>query len=216
MRRQRSANADQETPDQPPNSDPCIGDLVAAYLNRPDVQRALHANTTGQCLGPWVSCTPNTCYSWCARLSECQRVRRWWQIFLSYQPATHPSFKLQPALGKAVSGVTTTPPAGASTIPTTTPHPATPPTCSDDVITSMLPVYQRLLGTGLKILVYSGDLDAVIPGAPASTAALAYSRTDAHTAPGRHSGGLRCDATPLGLPPPTRPQSWARGAGCTA
>jgi hypothetical protein len=216
VRRQRSANADQGTPDQPPNSDPCIGDLVAAYLNRPDVQRALHANTTGQCLGPWVSCTPNTCYSWCARLSECQRVRRRWQIFLSYQPRHPPIFQIAAGPWEGSLGCHHHPACRCLNHSHHYPTPLHPPTCSDDVITSMLPVYQRLLGTGLKILVYSGDLDAIIPGAPASPAALAYSRTHAHTAPGRHSGGLRCDVTPLGPPPPTRPQSWARGAGCTA
>jgi len=33
----------------------------------------------------------------------------------------------------------------------------------EDVISSMLPVYARLLGEDLKILVYSGDIDAIVP-----------------------------------------------------
>jgi serine carboxypeptidase-like clade II len=35
--------------------DPCTNHYVSSYLNRPEVQRALHANTTG--LGyPWMDC----------------------------------------------------------------------------------------------------------------------------------------------------------------
>ncbi len=33
----------------------------------------------------------------------------------------------------------------------------------DDVLTSMLPVYDQLLDSGLEFLVYSGDIDAIVP-----------------------------------------------------
>lgn len=32
-----------------------------------------------------------------------------------------------------------------------------------DVLTSMLSVYDQLLGSGLEFLVYSGDIDAIVP-----------------------------------------------------
>ncbi|XP_057787447.1 serine carboxypeptidase 1-like [Salvia miltiorrhiza] len=37
--------------------DPCSDDYVYAYLNRADVQKALHANSTGNIPGPWNSCS---------------------------------------------------------------------------------------------------------------------------------------------------------------
>lgn len=43
--------------------DPCIDEEVQAYLNRPDVQRALHVNQTGNLPGPWRDCTPHLNYS---------------------------------------------------------------------------------------------------------------------------------------------------------
>lgn len=33
-----------------------------------------------------------------------------------------------------------------------------------DVLRSMLPLYRELIGAGLRILVYSGDVDAIVPG----------------------------------------------------
>ena len=35
--------------------DPCTNHYVSSYLNRPEVQRALHANTTGLSY-PWMDC----------------------------------------------------------------------------------------------------------------------------------------------------------------
>lgn len=43
--------------------DPCIDNEVAVYLNRPDVQAAMHANTTGLIPGPWADCTELVDYS---------------------------------------------------------------------------------------------------------------------------------------------------------
>ena len=43
--------------------DPCIDSETEAYLNRPDVQRALHANVSGKLPGPWQDCTPRIKYS---------------------------------------------------------------------------------------------------------------------------------------------------------
>lgn len=34
---------------------------------------------------------------------------------------------------------------------------------SDDVLTSMLPVWHELLESGLDMLVYTGDVDAIVP-----------------------------------------------------
>uniref|UniRef100_A0A0A9DY21 Csu649(Scp) n=1 Tax=Arundo donax TaxID=35708 RepID=A0A0A9DY21_ARUDO len=43
--------------------DPCTNHYVSSYLNRPDVQRALHANTTG--LGyPWMDCSQHVFDNW--------------------------------------------------------------------------------------------------------------------------------------------------------
>ncbi|GAB4817359.1 hypothetical protein N2152v2_004405 [Parachlorella kessleri] len=76
--------------------DPCVDDEVTLYLNRPDVQRALHANTTGLPY-PWITCTPQINYS------------------------------------------------------------------RADLLSSMLPVYEELVKSGIRILVYSGDVDAIVP-----------------------------------------------------
>lgn len=42
--------------------DPCVDDAVTLYMNRPEVQRALHANTTNL-PHPWTTCTPYIQYS---------------------------------------------------------------------------------------------------------------------------------------------------------
>ena len=39
--------------------DPCTGDYSTIYFNRPEVQKALHANTTGIPY-PWVGCRLDT------------------------------------------------------------------------------------------------------------------------------------------------------------
>lgn len=84
-----------------PRYDPCIDGEVEIYMNRRDVQDALHANSTADGTarpGPWVTCTPTVQYSY------------------------------------------------------------------DDVLTSMISVYEdHLLGAGLDLLVYSGDVDAIVP-----------------------------------------------------
>ncbi|KAI4385813.1 hypothetical protein MLD38_003806 [Melastoma candidum] len=43
---------------RPAGYDPCASDYTEVYLNRPDVQRALHANTTGIPY-PWTHCNNN-------------------------------------------------------------------------------------------------------------------------------------------------------------
>ena len=35
--------------------------------------------------------------------------------------------------------------------------------CRNDVLTSVLPVYEALLKTNLRMLVFSGDVDAIVP-----------------------------------------------------
>jgi hypothetical protein len=35
--------------------------------------------------------------------------------------------------------------------------------CREDLLSSMLPVYRELLTHNLQILVYSGDVDAIVP-----------------------------------------------------
>ncbi|KAF5835085.1 Alpha/Beta hydrolase protein [Dunaliella salina] len=78
--------------------DACIDNEVEAYLNQPDVQRALHANVTGKLPGPWQDCSSSVVYSY------------------------------------------------------------------EDLLTSMLPVWHNLLSTGgLRFLVYSGDVDGIVP-----------------------------------------------------
>ncbi len=42
--------------------DPCVDNEVEIYFNRPEVQKAMHANMTGM-PGPWVDCNPNIAYS---------------------------------------------------------------------------------------------------------------------------------------------------------
>ena len=42
--------------------DPCVDNEVEIYFNREDVQKAMHANTTGM-PGPWVDCNPDLAYS---------------------------------------------------------------------------------------------------------------------------------------------------------
>ena len=42
--------------------DPCVDNEVEIYFNREDVQKAMHANTTGM-PGPWVDCNPLIAYS---------------------------------------------------------------------------------------------------------------------------------------------------------
>ncbi len=47
--------------------DPCIDDEVEAYLNRGDVQAALHANDSAHALPyPWSDCNHRIHYNWCA------------------------------------------------------------------------------------------------------------------------------------------------------
>ncbi|DBA70172.1 TPA: hypothetical protein ACH3X2_012218 [Trebouxia sp. C0005] len=46
----------------PGDYDPCVDNEVEIYFNRPEVQKAMHANTTGM-PGPWVDCNPNIAYS---------------------------------------------------------------------------------------------------------------------------------------------------------
>ncbi|XP_047090659.1 serine carboxypeptidase 1-like isoform X2 [Lolium rigidum] len=43
--------------------DPCTSHYVSSYLNRPEVQRALHANTTGLSY-PWMDCSPVVFDNW--------------------------------------------------------------------------------------------------------------------------------------------------------
>ena len=43
--------------------DPCIDNEVSAYLNRPEVQRAIHANVSGTQPGPWQACSTELEYS---------------------------------------------------------------------------------------------------------------------------------------------------------
>lgn len=77
------------------NFDPCMGNYVPEYLNRLDVQTAIHANTS---LGyKWSACSPRVNYS------------------------------------------------------------------RFDLLSSMLPTYEYLLKSGIEILVYSGDVDAIVP-----------------------------------------------------
>lgn len=94
-RRRRGAGANAITD---PQYDPCVGDLVQTYFNRPEVRRAIHANKEGGLKGAWSNCNRALQYS------------------------------------------------------------------REDLLTSMLPVYQELLAVdGLDILVYSGDVDAIVP-----------------------------------------------------
>ncbi|KAJ7559271.1 hypothetical protein O6H91_04G076900 [Diphasiastrum complanatum] len=76
--------------------DPCVDNEVEVYLNRPDVQAALHANVTGLPYR-WIDCSDIVNYS------------------------------------------------------------------QKDGLLSMLPTYRTLLQSGLDILIYSGDVDAMVP-----------------------------------------------------
>ena len=40
---------------KPAGYDPCVSEYVVEYLNRPDVQEALHANVT-KISYPWIHC----------------------------------------------------------------------------------------------------------------------------------------------------------------
>jgi len=76
--------------------DPCTYDYSLIYFNRPDVQKAMHANTTGIPY-PWVGCSD--------------------PLFLNWQ----------------------------------------------DSAATVLPIYQELLAAGLRLWVFSGDADSVVP-----------------------------------------------------
>ncbi|KAM0823448.1 hypothetical protein ACQ4PT_070867 [Festuca glaucescens] len=77
--------------------DPCTERYSTAYYNRPDVQRALHANVTGAINYTWATCSDTINSNW------------------------------------------------------------------RDAPSSMLPIYKELIGAGLRIWVFSGDTDAVVP-----------------------------------------------------
>ena len=47
----------------PGKYEPCIDNEVALYVNRADVQAAMHANTTGNVPGPWADCSAIVDYS---------------------------------------------------------------------------------------------------------------------------------------------------------
>lgn len=76
--------------------DPCVDDEVETYLNRPEVQEALHANTTSL---PW-------------RWTDCSDI-------VDYS--------------------------------------------NEDLLSSILPLYHTLLESGIEILIFSGDVDAIVP-----------------------------------------------------
>lgn len=76
--------------------DPCTYDYSLVYFNRPDVQKAMHANTTGIPY-PWVGCSD--------------------PLYLNWQ----------------------------------------------DSAKTVLPIYQELLEAGLRLWVFSGDADSVVP-----------------------------------------------------
>ncbi|KAI8466501.1 MAG: serine carboxypeptidase-domain-containing protein [Monoraphidium minutum] len=50
-------------PGRVPRYDPCIDNKVDVYMNKPEVQAALHANQTGALPGPWQDCTSAISYS---------------------------------------------------------------------------------------------------------------------------------------------------------
>lgn len=50
-------------PGRVPRYDPCIDNKVDVYLNKPEVQAALHANQSGVLPGPWQDCTRDITYS---------------------------------------------------------------------------------------------------------------------------------------------------------
>ena len=63
--------ADLDPVPSPPDSgsagfDPCIDDEVETYLNRPEVQAALHANDSAHALPwAWSDCNQRIHYNWC-------------------------------------------------------------------------------------------------------------------------------------------------------
>ena len=75
-----------------PDYEPCIEDFLTSYLNRDDVQKAMHARTT-----KWTQCSSVVNYDY------------------------------------------------------------------SDLLASMLPVYESLLAEDLEIVVFSGDVDAIVP-----------------------------------------------------
>nr|ABR16596.1 unknown [Picea sitchensis] len=77
-----------------PGYDPCIDDYVSKYFNRPDVQKAIHANVT------------NLNHRWI----HCSDLLRW-----------------------------------------------------NDSASTVLPIYRHLIARGLRILLFSGDTDTVVP-----------------------------------------------------
>ncbi|KAG0620973.1 hypothetical protein M758_4G258800 [Ceratodon purpureus] len=77
--------------------DPCSEDKAEIYFNRPDVQHALHANTSGVIPYAWTQCSEILHNNW------------------------------------------------------------------TDAPLSMIPIYHELIASGLKIWVYSGDADSVVP-----------------------------------------------------
>ncbi|CAE7923916.1 SCPL25, partial [Symbiodinium sp. KB8] len=77
--------------------DPCVSSSVSHYLNRPEVQSAIHANTTGSLHYPWSDCSSIVHYS------------------------------------------------------------------RFDLLTSVLPIYRELLTSGIRMLVFSGDVDGIVP-----------------------------------------------------
>ncbi|CAN6381852.1 unnamed protein product [Urochloa humidicola] len=100
------------SPDEPPRSklqrsrrapmlpayDPCTAWYAIDYLNKDNVQQAIHANVSGIIGYPWAMCNMDIYYNW----------------------------------------TTVTP-------------------------ISMIPIYQELIGAGLKVWVFSGDTDSAVP-----------------------------------------------------
>ncbi|KAL3526592.1 hypothetical protein ACH5RR_011248 [Cinchona calisaya] len=77
--------------------DPCTEKYAEVYYNRPDVQKALHANTTGLIPYKWTACSDTLNRNW------------------------------------------------------------------NDTDSSVLPIYRQLIAAGLRIWVFSGDVDSVVP-----------------------------------------------------
>nr|QKY15203.1 serine carboxypeptidase 24 isoform a (SCPL24) [Polytomella parva] len=53
-----------DTPGEGPGYDPCVDDQVESYLNRRDVQLALHANVSGLLPWRWTDCSDAVQYNW--------------------------------------------------------------------------------------------------------------------------------------------------------
>ncbi|KAL6551608.1 Serine carboxypeptidase-like 25 [Orobanche gracilis] len=77
--------------------DPCTEKYAEIYYNRPDVQKALHANTSGRIPYKWTACSETLNRNW------------------------------------------------------------------NDTDSSILPIYRELIAAGLRIWVFSGDVDSVVP-----------------------------------------------------